>query len=635
MMADVPGCSSTFVSGAPPERGISRLFPYSLMAATCFAALLSFGLGREGGVAGLLSDTDDFMRTVQALDWIDGQGWNDTVQRRLNPPAGVAMHWSRLADVPLAAVIALVEPWSGRPAAVHLAVLLVPPLLGGVFGGLFLWAAASLIQDRRAALPIGMVATLFFPLQQMLPGRVDHHGLQLVLTACAIGFLIRSLAPGRPRAAVGLGLACGVSLAVGLETLPFLGTATAILCLAWVLRGGPATTLTRFGSTLAATSLALLFLTLPRTAWTAAACDRLSLAHVALAGVVLAAGGAALALGRLRPAAGWPLRLAAVGGMGIVGLALVAAAFPQCAGSPYAALPDEIRFWLARVKEAQSLPDVFGREPGAAVSVIVLPLAALVAVGWHWARTSEKTDPRWPALALLVLSGVALMAWQVRGAPYAGLAASMALIPLAAAADARADRSERMLRRIGLRLCIPALCLLAVVVPLQLQRSPVGEAYPTDAECDVRSVVEALTDPAGLGAEARTLAAPIDSGPGILFLTRHSVLAAPYHRNIEGLTDNRRIFAGAGEQALATVRARGVGAILFCRKYTFVSAYGDRPAFLNDRLASDDPPWWLVPVVRKDGMGLYRVHPGVAEGALPRPGTSPWGSSSSATLDQE
>ncbi len=612
MMADVPVRSPTSVSAAPPERGISRLFPYSLMASACFAGLLSFGLGREGGVAGLLRDTDDFMRMVQALDWIDGQGWNDTVQRRLNPPAGVAMHWSRLADVPLAAVIALVEPWSGRPGAVHLAALLVPPLLGGLFGALFLWAAGSLIQDRRAALPIGMVAALFFPLQQMLPGRVDHHGLQLVLTACAIGFLMRSLAPEGRGATVGLGLTGGASLAVGLETLPFLGTATAILCLAWVLRGGPATTLTRFGATLSVTSLALLSLTLPRAEWTVAACDRLSLAHVALAGVVLAAGGVALALVRLRPAAGWPLRLAAVGGVGIVGLALVAAAFPQCAGSPYAELPDEIGFWLVRVKEAQSLPDVFEREPGGAVSMIILPLAALVAVGWQWARTSERTDPRWPALALLVLSGVALMAWQVRGASYAGLVAGMALIPLAATVDARADRSQRMLRRIGLRLCIPVLCLFSVVLPLQLQTSPVAEAYPTDAECDVLSVVEALTDPADLGSEARTLAAPIDSGPSILFLTRHSVLAAPYHRNIQGLSDNRRIFAGTEEQALATVKARGVDAILFCRKYTFVSTYGDRPAFLNDRLASDDPPRWLVPVVRKDGMGLYKVHPGVA-----------------------
>ena len=109
----------------------------------------------------------------------------------------------------------------------------------------------------------------------------------------------------------------------------------------------------------------------------------------------------------------------------------------------------------------------------------------------------------------------------------------------------------------------------------------------------------------------QTLAAPIDTGPRILFLTPHKVLAAPYHRNIEGLTDNRRIFAGTEEQALAAVKARGVGAILFCEAYAFVPAYADRPAFLLDRLVAGDPPRWLVPVARSGGMGLYRVHPGV------------------------
>ncbi len=64
-----------------------------------------------------------------------GTTWCSGVSIR---PAGVDMHWSRLADLPLAAVITLAEPWLGRPGAVNLAVLVVPPLLGGVFVALFL-----------------------------------------------------------------------------------------------------------------------------------------------------------------------------------------------------------------------------------------------------------------------------------------------------------------------------------------------------------------------------------------------------------------------------------------------------------------------------------------------------------------
>ncbi|MDE0355012.1 MAG: hypothetical protein OXK20_05050 [Deltaproteobacteria bacterium] len=612
MTTDALGRQTNPDSEAWATHGLFRLVTHAVPAVLVFVVLLSFGVWREGGTAALLIDTDDFMRTVQVLDWLDGQGWNDMVQRRLNPPDGVAMHWSRLADMPLAAVIALCEPWFGRPTAVHLAAVLVPSLVGGLFAALFLWGAAALIPDRHAPLVVSMLPALVIPLLLMLPGRVDHHGLQLALTALAIGFLLRSLTSERPWTAVGLGVAAGVSLAVGLETLPFLGTATVILSLAWVLRGKPAAmALVCFGATLAATTLVLLFLTPPWAGLTAIVCDRLSLVHVACAALVLLAGATALALGRLRPGAGRLARLVAVGGAGFAGLALVAAAFPQCAGSPYAAFPEEIRYWLDHVAEARSLVVLLHGGLDTVAWAITLPIAALVAVGWQWIGAADRADTRWPALALLVLSGLALTAWQIRGVPYANLTAALALVPLAAAINERADGLERRWTRIGLRVSIPVLCIFAVVVPSWLDRSTVRQPEAENAGCDVRFVVAELTDPAGLGAEVRTLAAPIDKGPAILFLTRHKVLAAPYHRNVKGLSDNRRIFGGTEEEALATIRARDVGALLFCRKYMHVAPYGNRPAFLGERLAADDPPWWLVPAVQKDGMGLYRVHPHV------------------------
>ena len=284
----------------------------------------------------------------------------------------------------------------------------------------------------------------------------------------------------------------------------------------------------------------------------------------------------------------------------------MATIFPQCAGSPYADLSAELGYWFDAVKEAQSLFDFYRREPGTAVVFVILPLAALVSVAWQWAHSADWADPGWIALLVLVLSGLALVAWQVRGVAYAGLVASLALIPLAARVNERADRSQRILARVGLRFCIPMIYVFAVV-SLQLESSQPADEQKS--ECKVSSALAALTDPTGLGAQARTIAAPIDAGPTILFLTRHKVLAAPYHRNIQGLSDNRRIFAGTEEEALAMVRARDVEAILFCQEDTPITAYADRPAFLNDRLGAGRPPWWLVPVMLEDGLGLYQVRP--------------------------
>src|ERR1700752_4875323 len=49
--------------------------------------------------------TDDAMRLVDVRDFLAGQSWFDLTQHRLSPPEGVAMHWSRLIDLPLAMLI--------------------------------------------------------------------------------------------------------------------------------------------------------------------------------------------------------------------------------------------------------------------------------------------------------------------------------------------------------------------------------------------------------------------------------------------------------------------------------------------------------------------------------------------------
>ena len=585
------------------------------MAAAAFVvgAALAIGIRTEGDISRLLKGPDDYLHLVQTIDWLDGQGWTDTVQRRLNPPHGVAMHWSRLADLPAAAIIRVTEPWFGRTRAVYLAATFVPPILGALFVVSFLWAALSLLPDRPEHVPLLMVGTPVYALLAFVPGRIDHHGLQLVLTTLVVGLLARSLEPGRTWAAGMLGIVGGASLAVGLETLPFVGGAAAVLALAWALRGdGSAKRLAIFGAAATATVLALIPLTVPKSEWTTIACDRLSVPHAALATVALSVGAGAMYLLRLRPTSTRATRLTVAGGIGVAGLALVAAAFPRCAGGPYADLSAEVHYWFDGVKEARSILELFSSAPWIAVSFAVMPFVALAFLIWDRMRSDGPVDPLWMASLAHVLVGAGLLTWQLRAAPYAALVSSLALVRIAAMVNERADRFERTPARMGVRLCVPLFCVAATVLPLRY--SPTVSDHvsgASDSRCEVRTVLAALIDPAGLGAEARVIAAPIDKGPEILLLTRHSVLAGPYHRNAQGLADNRRIFAGTEKQSLAMVRARGVDAVLFCRMYARTTTYPDRPAFLDDRLGSGRPPWWLLPVAHDADMGLYRVHPAV------------------------
>src|SRR5438874_10481345 len=59
--------------------------------------------------SGASLDTDSAMRLVQVRDLLHGQNWFDIVQHRMNAPYGLAMHWSRLVDAPLALLMLVSE----------------------------------------------------------------------------------------------------------------------------------------------------------------------------------------------------------------------------------------------------------------------------------------------------------------------------------------------------------------------------------------------------------------------------------------------------------------------------------------------------------------------------------------------
>src|ERR1700738_3354574 len=108
-----------------PQLGVNPtvLMPLLWLAATVAIALASI----NGSVFDAMS-TDDAMRLVEVRDWIGGQGWFDLFQYRLDPP-GTSMHWSRVVDMPLAALILLLRPLIGTHGAETVTLFLWPLLL--------------------------------------------------------------------------------------------------------------------------------------------------------------------------------------------------------------------------------------------------------------------------------------------------------------------------------------------------------------------------------------------------------------------------------------------------------------------------------------------------------------------------
>jgi hypothetical protein len=137
--------------------------PKVMALALCAAVALALGLPAiRNGVFDAMS-TDDAMRLVEVRDLVAGQGWFDLVQHRLDPP-GLAMHWSRVIDAPLAALILLLRPLLGSHGAEAVTLVLWPTMLLGAALLLAASLAARMVEDiHQRTVQIGaiMLAALF------------------------------------------------------------------------------------------------------------------------------------------------------------------------------------------------------------------------------------------------------------------------------------------------------------------------------------------------------------------------------------------------------------------------------------------------------------------------------------------
>lgn len=545
----------------------------------------------------VLPDPDDMMRLAQVRDWLAGQGTNDWTQYRLAPPAGAPMHWSRVNDLGPAAIIAALTPLAGRHGAELAAILLYPALLFA--GAIFLSARiARGLWGAPAALVAAILAALAFPGTTLfVPGRIDHHALQIVLTLAAV------LALMRPADRIGGALAGGalaLSLMIGLETAPQAAALIAVLFALWVVGGAAERNrLLAFAASLAGVTLLFLIFLRP-TFWSAALCDAFTPAS---ATGMLAGSAALLGLGLATPGLrDWRRRLAVGGVAGAIAIGGTLAAFPACITGPYGQMdPFLLREYMPHIVEANG---AFALPFRQACSVAGLLLAGAAASVWMVRRAPERWATMLPIVAVIAISLLVAVA-QVRGTYIGAPAAVPVLAGLVVAA-----RSARRWR-------LPALAATWLVsagiawhelpgTVLRLVDRPAPPVFASAALGDcVKGDVWQQIDRYAPGVTM----APTTLAAHVIGATRMATVGASYHRNNRGNMAMYRFFLGTPEQAAAIARAWQVRYVLFCPG-DFAEMDVDRrfPASVVAMLRADRPPpgFERLPLERT-ALRLYRV----------------------------
>ena len=536
----------------------------------------------------MLGDTDDNMRLMQVRAWMQGQGWYDLRNYRLDPAlGGFDIHWSRLPDLPIAGLIWILKPFLGARAenwACGVAPLL--PLVVTMTG-------LSLTVRRLIApysWPLAMIVLLgcTSTMTMYAPLRIDHHGWQLAALAMTVAGLAD---PRRGRGGATVGVSSALSLTIGLEMLPYCAMAGAIIALRWVWEAAEARRMAVYGLTLAGGS-ALGFALFASNANQAMRCDALTPVWLS---VMVAAGALLFLIGRLNPDNRFVrLALAAAAGAAIV--AGFVYFFPQCLGRPEQVSDELANTWLNNVREARP---IYRHSLKTAFPIAVLPVIGIVgALVATWRARGTEALTGWAAIALFTAFAGAMLLWQVRAGPAAQMLSGPGACALAwVVVPWFLRRSSVLVRVIG---SVAAFLIVSgLFAGFVLPWLPSGSKPGTpDKVAQANSACARMSTLRPLNAIPRaTMFSHVDMGPRLVTITNHNGVAGPYHRNGRAILDVHHAFTGTPEAARAIMAAHKADYLLVCPDMSETTLYRARaPQGFYAQLMKGQVPKWLEPV---------------------------------------
>jgi len=569
---------------ARPER--VPLIAWCVLGVALFAALVFwFDPSR---LLTSLGDTDDATRLIEVRRLMAGTPWLDMTLPRFGGAHPLVSHWSRLIDLPLAALLSafeLVLP----PQEAELVVRAIWPLLV-LLAFVYLLAREVEIRGGRAAalVSIPLTVTCLIGIVQFLPGRIDHHN---VIILCAVIGILR-LARSFDDAAAGwsAGFLLGLGTAIGYEALALTAASLGAAVLYGALPRRSLLGHSRAAVTFAATLTIALALTTASETLFVSHCDALSFNLVLLATTCALGVSVVQAFEQtLSPAA----KIAFLAATGLLGLALYVRAEPACLAGPFGQVdPALFPVWLGSVSETQSALSMGEKLPLLGGMALIYFLAGGYC-GFKLLQSERDEGLRFHMIALLL--AIPLSFWQIKLLPYA----TYLPIPLLAVwlarppQQAHAPLSKRAIAAfvLGALVVIAAAgwLLLSLAAPstrrVKEMRAPIQNCQSTAAITPLAHL------PKGLAV------ADVNLGPYLVALTHLDVLAAPYHRLDKSILEADRILHAAPQEAKQRLHAIGARYVITCIGLDSMTAPGKVPAdALQNLLFAGKPPAFLAPV---------------------------------------
>ncbi len=576
-------------------------------------ALMVLALHAMSGFPGLsgVDDNDSLLRLVEIRDLIGGQGWFDLHQYRMGLDGGFVMHWSRIVDAPIAAVILIATHASGSAATGEAVALVLWPLMLFFVALFLLLRTARLLFGPDTLLPASLIgATSLYYTGIFAPGTLDHHNVQLVLLLAMLSLLATASRSNSSLSGAAAGLCAAVLLAVAMEAAPYVAATGTIVAL-WFMVAPVETwrAASAFGLGFGVAAAAIFVATVAPGSWNVAACDAYSLPQ--FAGAAVSGGGLAALAGIRALHVQAKTRVACLAALALLCAALFVAFFPHCLRDPYADLDPRLKlWWLDAVTEAQPFWKFMATAPDMAAARYgppILALACLVIVPWQVHQRRAMI-----LLTVLLAASVLISLWQVRGSVFS---IPLAVIPLAGFVAVQRGKSAQTPSAMASVGMIAAWLVSFNVVWSAATDSLVraegsaplqpAEVQASDKDCLSASDFEQLA-----GLPETTVLTVSNLGAAVLRYTPHRVLAGPYHRNVDGNLAALDVLTGPAGQGFDLADKYGATILALCRGNSESEFLARRApdGLLASMMAGDIPGWLeLVPQSRDRPLQLFRA----------------------------
>jgi hypothetical protein len=422
-----------------------------------------------------LIDTDDAMRLTQMYDWLGGRGWYNLNQPRV-APIGYEAHWSRLVDAGLAGTLWIFTRLTDAAFAERL-VRTVWPALWLLVAMAGIAATVWRVAGRNGALVALVLLAVGKPAYaQFLPGRVDHHNVQIALSMLVLSATVWS---DRVRwAAAAAGALTALALAIGLECLSFLVVSGAAMGARYAFDRAGARPAAHYGLALAASSAAAFLLVVGPDHWARTLCDAVAINMTAP--VIVAGLGLALAA-RLAPQ-NMGARLGLMLAIGVVAIGLFAAMEPRCLKGPFGMVdPALASIWLDYVSELETFPSMTRGSPAMGAGFAAFPLAGLLCALILMRERALRCDFGFLVSTAMLVAAIIMMMMLVKMSYYAMWFA----MPFVAAVGLRLI--ERLkLQSVAARFLLAVLLAPAVLTAAALSVVKAAAGAPSAPQYDIR-----------------------------------------------------------------------------------------------------------------------------------------------------